>query len=162
MTTDSQNSKSNPISGKGFEEAYNLVVLEIKQLEQAQRDIGLKLAEAKSARDTLLRLRPNRIAATKRGETSHSKNEAPERKPIKHHKGSLTGEIVRRSKVILIASGRPLERSELLEEIERTGFTVEAKHPARFVGRALWASKEFIHLPKKGYWVKGEELPQIE
>ncbi|MGO6694950.1 hypothetical protein ACCS54_19515 [Rhizobium johnstonii] len=160
MTTDSQNPKSNPILGKGFEEAYNLVVSEIKQLEQAQRDIGMKLAEAKSARDTLLRLRPRHTAPP--GRNRRAKGVAMESKPIKHHKGSLTGEIVKRSKLILIASGRPLERSELLEEIERSGFRVDAKHPARFVGRALWASKDFIHLPKKGYWVKGEELPEIE
>ncbi|AJD41673.1 hypothetical protein C9413_29975 [Rhizobium sp. SEMIA 4085] len=161
MNTDSQISKSDPNANPGVEEAYRLVVLEIKQLEQARRNISARLEKAVSARDLLRQLI---LSDTSEHEDSKASSNAglKRKKPTKHHRGSLTGEIVKRSRAILLSAGRPLERSELLEEIERDGFKVKASNPARFIGRTLWESEEFIHVPKAGYWIKGQHLPEAE
>lgn len=135
----------------GLREAYRLLTLEVEQLRKAKYEIDAKLDKAEAARDLLCEL----LADNHRSETKRPVRSPPDgSKPTRHRRGSRTFEIVERSRAALNASGRPLERSELLEKIQESGFQVEGKDPAKIVGRTLWESEDFIHIPKEGYWLK--------
>lgn len=138
--------------GPGIQEAYRLVAGEIAQLRQARMAIDAKLEKAEAAQDLLRQL-------LKDPDSPHVPESArvPGRK--RFHKGSQTFEVVTRCGRLLRDAGRPLDRSELLRRLENTGFKVEASNPARFVGRTLWESSEFTHIPKAGYWLANEALP---
>jgi hypothetical protein len=160
MSADSQISESDPSGKHGVKEAFRLVVLEIEQIEQAQRELDARLEKAMSVRDLLRQLISSEGTAPEDDAQLSNAVGNKRKKPTRHQKGSLTGEIVRRSKTILISAGRPLERSELLEAIEKDGFKMSASNPAKFIGRALWENEDFIHIPKAGYWIKDRPLPK--
>lgn len=139
----------------GLREAYRLLTLEVEQLRKAKYEIDVKLDKAEAARDLLSEL----LADDHRSETKRPVRSPPNgNKPTRHRKGSRTFEIVERSRAALSASGRPLERSELLEKIQESGFQVEGKDPAKIVGRTLWESEDFIHIPKEGYWLRDTSI----
>lgn len=150
--------ENDPTVGPGIQEAYRLLILEVEQLRRAQQDIKKKLEKAEAARDLLRQLLSSKDENA--SGLGGSSDQGTAKKKIKRHRlGSRTGEVITRSKQILKASGRPLERGDLLREIEASGFIIQASNPARFIGRTLWESEEFIHIPKEGYWLKGEDLP---
>ncbi|HEY0124836.1 MAG TPA: hypothetical protein VGC14_24335 [Rhizobium sp.] len=148
--------ESVPKTEAGLKEAYRLVVDEVDQLRRAKRLIDQKLEKAEAACDLLRQLLHNSPHRTKEID-GNSKTIRSKR----FHKGSQTYEVVTRAKNILLEVGRPLTRSELLDHMTASGdFTVTARDPARFIGRALWEDPNFVHYPKIGYWLIGTELPQ--
>ncbi|MBY3568956.1 hypothetical protein [Rhizobium laguerreae] len=138
--------------GPGIQEAYRLVSGEITQLRQARIAIDAKLQKAEAAQDLLRQLLKDSDSSN-----APASDRGPGRK--RFHKGSLTQEVVTRCLKLLKDAGRPLDRSELLRGLEQSGFKVEASNPPRFVGRALWESSEFTHVPRAGYWLANEPLP---
>lgn len=127
----------------GIRTAYALLTAEICQLQKDRQEIDGKLQKAKAARDLLGQvLFPSAAKKTR-----------------KLRGGTRTAEVVSRSKAALLEAGRPLERAELLKWITESGFKLEARDPARFIGRALWESPDFVHIKKKGYWLEGEDVP---
>ncbi|MBY5422288.1 hypothetical protein [Rhizobium leguminosarum] len=154
---DSQSCEPGAADTANVSEAYRLVELEIIQLERAHREIKVRLEKAVSARDLLRQLISPDLAPG--GEEKMGGASDKRKKAKSHHRGSLTGEIVTRAKLILQSAERPLARSQLLKEIENDGFRVTANDPARFIGRALWESEAFVHIPKQGYWLKDRTPP---
>ncbi|MGO8036138.1 hypothetical protein [Rhizobium leguminosarum] len=150
--------ENDPKAGPGLQEAYRLLVLEVEQLRKAQQDIKRKLEKAETARDLLRQILSSPYEnLSDVGILSHEGG--AKKKAKRHRQGSRTGEVVVRAKKILKAAGRPLDRADLLREIEASGFSIQASNPARFIGRTLWGSDEFVHIPKEGYWLKGEDVP---
>jgi len=146
---------SEPNTENGIQEAYSLVAGEVDQLRKARRAIDLKLEKAEAAQN-LLRQLLNSSVIPSSGERSTNSTKRGKR----FHKGSQTFEVVTRAKKLLLEAGRPLSRSELLEKINsESGFAISTTDPARFIGRTLWESRDFTHIPKKGYWLTGEEIP---
>lgn len=148
-----------PAPSANVQDAYRALVAEVSQLRRAKRSIEAKLEKAEAARELL-----RELLSIEMKEEADSKAEetGKQRKPGKRkgfHAGSQTSEVVSRSKKILLAAGRPLQRTELLSKLEASGLLIEAKDPARFVGRTLWESEDFLHIPKRGYWLQGEEVP---
>ncbi|MGR9470608.1 hypothetical protein [Rhizobium leguminosarum] len=144
---------------KGVREAYRLIVAEVSQLRRAKQAIETQLEKAEAAKEALKQL----LATGLKNEADREAEKTGHRpRPGKRrgfHIGSQTAEVVSRSKEILLAAGHPLQRAELLERIEASGFLVETTNPAKFIGRTLWESADFVHIPKRGYWLKGEDLP---
>lgn len=139
----SEETNPNAESEDGIRTAYNLLTAEIYQLQKVRQEIDGKLQKAKAARDLLRQVLFPGVAKKRR----------------KLRGGTRTAEVVARSKAALLEAGRPLERTELLKRITASGFKLEARDPARFIGRALWESPDFVHIKKKGYWLEGEDVP---
>ncbi|WP_155774438.1 hypothetical protein [Rhizobium etli] len=154
------NYKSEFETSPGLSEAYRLVVQEVDQLREAQKDIRKKLEKAEAARDLLRQLLSAKSSVSIEQSPSGQTVSLKKIKPKRHRSGSQTAEVISRAKEILRAEERPLDRGVLLEAIERTGFKITANNPARFIGRTLWESPEFIHIPGEGYWLKGMDLPK--
>ena len=140
----------------GIRDAYRIVVEEVEQLRKNRRALNEKLEMAEAARDLLRALLDAEGADASDTEQILTKTLQRGRK---YHKGSVSGEVAKRSMQILLDAGRPLQRSELLEKLIADGLRIEAKNPSRFVARILWENKTFTHVPKIGYWIQGEPLP---
>ncbi|MGG6895871.1 hypothetical protein [Rhizobium sp. BR 315] len=146
---------SEPDIGPGIQEAYRLVSGEVDQLRQARRAIDLRLEKAEAAQGLLRQLLKSSVIPS----VAESNSDGAKRGK-RFHRGSQTFEVVTRAKKLLLEAGRPLRRSELLEKINfECGFTIRTSDPARFIGRTLWEDPDFIHIPKKGYWIVGEKIP---
>lgn len=148
--------------GKGAQEAYRLIVAEVTQLRRAKQAIEAQLEKAEAAREALRQLLSTEVKNEAARETEKAGRRPRLGRPKGFHIGSQTAEVVTRSKEILLAAGHPLQRAELLERIEASGFLVETTNPAKFIGRTLWESADFVHIPKRGYWLKGKDLPRPE
>jgi hypothetical protein len=74
-----------------------------------------------------------------------------ERKRVR--KKSLAWTVRRESYIILRQAGTPLNRSEILRELQNRGIEVESADPAKAVGKILWKAAEFEHRDG-GYWIK--------
>ncbi|MDM9628424.1 hypothetical protein QTL95_21230 [Rhizobium sp. S152] len=153
-TTDDDASLSN------LKDAYRNLVAEVSQLRRAKRVLDAKLEKAEAARELV-----RQLIAAETGERidEHAAATGQPKKKSKRkgfHTGSRTAEVVERSKRILLSAGKPLQRAELLERIEGSGFLLDVSDPPRFVGRTLWDSDDFIHIEKRGYWLAGENIPE--
>ena len=152
--------KEEHVSDTHLKDAYRNLVAEVSQLRRAKRVIDARLEKAEAARELVRQM----IAAESpdftedRAATAGQRKKRTKKKGF--HIGSRTAEVVERSKVILISAGRPLQRAELLEQIEASGFHLDVSDPPRFVGRTLWDNPDFIHIEKRGYWLRGEGVPE--
>ncbi|QRM45848.1 hypothetical protein [Rhizobium sp. BG4] len=142
----------------GLSQAYRLLVQEVGQLREAQKDIRKKLEKAEAARDLVRQLLSTKSSIDVQPSPSGTTVSLKKKKPKRHRSGSQTAEVISRVKEILQAEGRPLDRGALLEAIQKDEFRITAANPARFIGRTLWESVEFIHIPGEGYWLKGVDL----
>ncbi|WP_334545041.1 hypothetical protein [Rhizobium leguminosarum] len=61
--------------------------------------------------------------------------------------------VVKLAKKILLNAGRPLSRQEILANISKLGYTLNVANPPKFVGKTLWAHKDFVHVDQQGYWL---------
>lgn len=146
-----------PVSEHGMRQAYQLVEDQVKQLLKARHALDAKLAKAQEVRESLRQfLSDGGPAGSKTKATSLS--ELAVKKKKRFRKGSQTAEVIARSKAILKEAGRPLDRGDLLERISATGFQITTTEPSRFIGRTLWESEDFIHIPKQGYWLAEEDM----
>lgn len=60
---------------------------------------------------------------------------------------------------ILLDVGRPLNRSEMVEEIENRGVGIPSEDKPRYVGTILWRYSEKFDHADDGYWLKGRDRP---
>jgi reverse gyrase len=60
----------------------------------------------------------------------------------------------------ILAEGRPLTRSELLQRLETDGYVVDGGDKSKVLGTNLWRSGQFQHVGKKGYWPQGTPIPR--
>ena len=145
---------SEPEERPGIYEAYRLLLGEVSQLREARRALDARLEKAEAAQDLLRQLLNN-------SENAASTEGSPERKK-RFHKGSRTFQVVTRCKKIIKEAARPMDRAELLQALEVSGYKVSSKDPARAIGRTLWESDEFVHIPRAGYWLAEEQLPETK
>lgn len=62
---------------------------------------------------------------------------------------------------IILAERRPMKRGELVMRLEDRGFTLEGSDKNKVFGTNLWRSKQFRHVPRKGYWPVDVPLPKM-
>lgn len=73
-------------------------------------------------------------------------------------KPQTNGEIVVKvAKKILREADRPLSRQEILTRMKELGFTLTVANPPKFIGKTLWAHKDFVHVDQQGYWLASNE-----
>lgn len=61
---------------------------------------------------------------------------------------------------LILAAGRPLSRTELLESLERHGHKIEGSDKSKVLGTNIWRSKRFHNLKGVGYWPISEPIPE--
>ncbi|WP_157410053.1 hypothetical protein [Sphingobium xenophagum] len=60
---------------------------------------------------------------------------------------------------IIMATKRPLTRSELLDALQSRGFHIEGGDKSKVLGTNIWRSKRFHNIKGVGYWPKRHPLP---
>ena len=70
----------------------------------------------------------------------------------------VTGMMDAAEKMIL-ASGKPMTRTQLLRGLDEAGFSVEGTDKSKVLGTNIWRSKRFHNLKGAGYWPKSRPLP---
>jgi hypothetical protein len=59
--------------------------------------------------------------------------------------------------------GHPLQRGQLVEEIEKRGHSIPSTDKPRYLGTILWRnSQRFESIDGRGYWLKGVRVPEPE
>jgi hypothetical protein len=54
---------------------------------------------------------------------------------------------------ILVANGRPMTRTQIIEALKGKGITMPAQDEARYLGTILWRFRnDFINIDGEGYW----------
>lgn len=149
MSAEAEESRSSS-ADRGINGAFELLANEVRRLENEKRLIEEKITKATAARNLLGELLSSSDTASI---VAHPPKRRGRRGPSKD---SQTSEVLARARKVLLEIRRPLGRAELLDAIQTDGFVIETNDPARFIGRALWRSSEFIHIPKKGYWLAKE------
>lgn len=61
---------------------------------------------------------------------------------------------------ILRKEGRPMTRSELVQQLEARGHQLPGSDKRKVLGTNIWRSGKFDHIEGEGYWPKGVELPR--
>ena len=62
---------------------------------------------------------------------------------------------------IIIQNQRPMKRNELVEELERQGYSFPGKDKNKVFGTNIWRSGKFRTVEDKGYWPKDVPFPKL-
>ncbi|WP_439371790.1 hypothetical protein [Bradyrhizobium sp. DASA03120] len=61
---------------------------------------------------------------------------------------------------VLKEAGRPLQRGDLVEEVEKRGHSIPSTDKPRYLGTILWRHQDVFESHEgKGYWLKNVPLP---
>ena len=61
---------------------------------------------------------------------------------------------------IIIAEGRPINRSELTRRLEAEGYVIDGRDKSKVLGTNIWRSQRFLHIEGKGYWPNDVPMPR--
>jgi len=62
----------------------------------------------------------------------------------------------------LLAANRPMDRGELVAELEKRGIPLAGKDKNKNLGTIIWRHPElFVRVGNLGYWVKDVEIPGV-
>jgi hypothetical protein len=75
-------------------------------------------------------------------------------------KSAYVGEMLAEARRMIIAEGRPMNRSELVRRLEATGYITEGRDKSKVLGTNIWRSKKFLHVDGLGYWPKDVPMPR--
>ena len=75
-------------------------------------------------------------------------------------RSAYVAEMMAAARRLILAEGRPLTRSELLQRLEADGYVVDGADKSKVLGTNLWRSEQFQHIGKKGYWPQGIPIPR--
>lgn len=75
-------------------------------------------------------------------------------------RSAYVAEMMAAARRYIIAEGRPLTRSELLQRLEADGYVIEGGDKSKVLGTNLWRSEQFQHVGKKGYWPRDTPMPR--
>jgi len=79
---------------------------------------------------------------------------------VKSKRPAKPRDIVAASAAILRAAGHPMTRGQLNGALKEFGVIVPGSDPARYVGTIMWRNQDtFESIEGRGYWLKGEPLP---
>ena len=60
---------------------------------------------------------------------------------------------------IILAEGRPMRRSELVQRLEQQGYEIVGGDKTKVFGTNLWRSRKFRPVEGQGYWPVDAQLP---
>lgn len=58
---------------------------------------------------------------------------------------------------IILKEGRPMTRSELVQQLEARGYQLPGSDKRKVLGTNIWRSGRFDHIEGEGYWPKGAD-----
>lgn len=73
--------------------------------------------------------------------------------------GAQLKNVIDAAEALITEAGKPLSRSELVDQLETQGFHFPGTDKTKVFGTNLWRSKRFLNLKGIGYWPKGVPLP---
>jgi hypothetical protein len=82
-----------------------------------------------------------------------------ERKPTRAGRREAVRLMMDEAERLILAAGRPLSRSQLLEQLETNGFKVEGGDKSKVLGTNLWRSARFHSIKSAGYWPRATPIP---
>ena len=77
----------------------------------------------------------------------------------KKAKSAYVSEIMSEIRKMVVGTGRPMTRSELLRQLEANGFVIDGGDRSKVLGTNIWRSRQFVHLDGRGYWPKDIPVP---
>lgn len=87
--------------------------------------------------------------------------ESASRPPVRARRRIRTSDIADIAERVLRDVGRPMQRGELVEELERRDVDLPSDDKPRYLGTILWRNGErFRNLPGLGYWLQNAPLPE--
>lgn len=130
-----------------IEKAIQINAAEIAQLRAKMNEL--------EARDEQLR----RLASLGH-QYENGSNSIPDSfgKKRRERRSSMAWKIRREVFLILKRVNRPLNRTELLRELQKAGVVLQAQDPLAVITKIMWNTAEFISTGD-GYWLAGEPLP---
>lgn len=75
-------------------------------------------------------------------------------------KSAQIAEMLAEARRIIIAEGRPINRSELTRRLEAEGYIIDGRDKSKVLGTNIWRSKRFVHFEGKGYWPNDVPMPR--
>jgi len=72
--------------------------------------------------------------------------------------GSSPEMIVKVAKEAIRELGRPLTRTQLVEELEKRGLSIGGTDKSKNMGTIIWRSDEFMSVEGYGYWPKQDPM----
>jgi reverse gyrase len=75
-------------------------------------------------------------------------------------RSAYVAEMMATARRLILAEGRPLTRSELLQRLEAEGYVIDGSDKSKVLGTNLWRSEQFQHIGKKGYWPQDTPVPR--
>lgn len=75
-------------------------------------------------------------------------------------KSAQVAETLAEARRIIIAEGRPINRSELIRRLEAEGYVIDGRDKSKVLGTNIWRSKRFVHVDGKGYWPNDVPMPR--
>lgn len=75
-------------------------------------------------------------------------------------RSAYVAEMMAAARRFILAEGRPLTRSELLQRLESEGYVIQGADKSKVLGTNLWRSEQFQHVGKRGYWPRDTPMPR--
>jgi hypothetical protein len=75
-------------------------------------------------------------------------------------RSAYVAETLAEARRIIIAEGRPMNRSELIRRLEAAGYIIEGTDKSKVLGTNIWRSEQFLHVDGKGYWPRDVPMPR--
>lgn len=73
------------------------------------------------------------------------------------------GDFARIMETVLKDFGHPLQRGQLVDEVEKRGHLIPSEDKPRYLGTILWRNNEmFESIEGRGYWLKGVLVPPVQ
>jgi hypothetical protein len=61
---------------------------------------------------------------------------------------------------VLKDTGHPMQRGQLVEEVEKRGHVIPSEDKPRYLGTILWRREDkFVSIEGRGYWLKNVSVP---
>ncbi|HWK34864.1 hypothetical protein [Sphingomonas sp.] len=75
-------------------------------------------------------------------------------------RSAYVAEMMAATRRLILAEGRPLTRSELLQRLESEGYVIDGSDKSKVLGTNIWRSEQFQHIGKRGYWPRDTPMPR--
>jgi hypothetical protein len=159
-----------PTSSGSIADAARLAIREVEELlivaiQACETDIQRASTDLERMK-TALKLLQRDVQTPKSGDRITVKT--PLKKPIVRRaaeelprdlSGSAASIIRAFVRVELRKAGHPLNRSEILERLNKEGVSIDVAAPIKRIAKVMWSSPEFVN-SGDGYWFAGEPLPR--
>ncbi|MFG1402640.1 hypothetical protein [Xanthobacter sediminis] len=133
----------------------------LRDLRAKKRALQEQLAEIDKAIKALENVSPS--LSLQRSLFLDDQLTAPEHSAPQRVRGELAPyEVANLAREVLIESGRPMRRGELVQALESRGVPLAGKDKNKNLGTIMWRHADmFVSIERLGYWPKDRSLPGV-